>query len=212
MDSATLMERIGRQIRLARESAGFTQLQLGQRIGYSKSTVSKWENGDNPIGIEDLKKVADATGRPLSFFIADDFDGMRLDSKFADVMTHLNFTVIPIYGVVSAGAPVFVMDKPMDYLTVPRELLDHATFGIKVRGDSMSGIGIQDGDTLLVRSQDTAEPGDIVVARLNGEEYTIKQLAVKGGKYVLEPAHPAYSTIEDEFVIVGKVVSMLRRF
>lgn len=206
-----LTERVGRQIRRARESLGLTQEQLGQRIGYAKSTISKWEKADNPIPLEDLKKIAEVTGRPLSYFIEDDLDGLRLDPKFSDVITRLSFVVIPVYGFVSAGAPVFVMDRPMDYITVPRELLDSATFAVLVRGDSMIEIGIQNGDTLLVRPQDTAEPGDIVVARLNGDEYTIKRLTKRGGKHVLEPANPAHSPIEDEFTIIGKVVSIVRR-
>lgn len=208
-----IYRRIGEKIREARGDR-MTQEELGTRVGFSKAHISRLELGRRPIALDDLKRIAAALNKPLSYFLEgiDDLEGMRLDPKFAEVLTHLDLTVMPVYGFVSAGAPVFVMDRPMDYITAPRELLDSATFAVLVRGDSMIQIGIQDGDTLLVRPQDTADPGDIVVARLNGEEYTIKRLAKKGGRYVLEPANPAHPTIEDEFVIVGKVVSMLRRF
>ena len=193
---------------------------LGARTGSARLDAEPFEPAQYS-GLADTEDAADLrdglvlllvqAGKELVDRLAVDVLGMRLDPKFSDVITNLDFTIIPVYGSVTAGEPAFVMDKPMDYITFPKQLLKGATFAVRVTGDSMNGIDIRDGDILLVRRQDTADPGDIVVARINGDEYTIKRLKVEGGKAILKPENPAYSPIVSEDLhIVGKVVSILR--
>jgi repressor LexA len=85
---------------------------------------------------------------------------------------------------------------------------------LRVRGESMIDAGIFDGDYVVVRSQPTAENGDVVVAGIPGEEATVKTLLRKRGKLVLRPAN---ATMEDlvydpaEIQVYGKVVTVLRR-
>ncbi len=86
---------------------------------------------------------------------------------------------------------------------------------LRVRGDSMIEAGIFDGDHVIVRSQPTAEKGDIVVAGIPGEEATVKTFSRKGDKVVLRPANAAMDDLvfrADEVQIFGKVVSLLRRY
>ena len=205
----SLYIRIGERIRQARGTE--PQEGLANHLGYSIAQISRIESGKRRISLEDLRKVAEYFRKPLSYFI-DDLDGLKLDPKFSEVMTAMDLTVLPVYGNVNAGHPAFVMERPEEYVTVPRDIVGQSRFAIRVRGDSMIGLDIRDGDLLFVRPQDDADDGDIVVARVNGEEYTVKRLRKRHGKPpVLESANPDYPLIVGEDVrIVGKVVGQFR--
>ena len=85
---------------------------------------------------------------------------------------------------------------------------------LRVRGDSMIDAGIFDGDYVVVRQQDTADHGDIVVAGIPGEEATVKTFLRRRGKIVLRPANEAMDELvfdPAEVTIYGKVVTVLRR-
>ena len=102
---------------------------------------------------------------------------------------------IPILGRVAAGRPLLAVENQDGTLSFGPELLGGGThFALRVHGDSMIEAGIADGDVVIVRQQDTAEPGDIVVALL-GDEATVKRLRKKGRTFVLEAANPAYAPI-----------------
>ncbi len=121
---------------------------------------------------------------------------------------------LPLVGRVSAGLPVLAQENVEEMIPVPRRMVgwqDDNCFLLTVRGDSMAGAGIFDGDMVIVRSQPTAAVGDVVVA-LIGEEATVKRLAAEGGRMYLKPENPAYPPIRDEFEIIGKVVGLLRRY
>jgi repressor LexA len=122
---------------------------------------------------------------------------------------------VPVVGQVAAGTGVLAELHPEELLDLPESLTGRGTvFGLRVRGDSMVEAGILDGDVVVVRQQPTAEPGEIVVAGLPGEEATVKIYRPRRQQVVLEPANPNYEPIvlrPDEVVIYGKVVSLLRR-
>jgi repressor LexA len=96
-------------------------------------------------------------------------------------------------------------------------LLDDAVhFAVRVRGDSMRDAGIFDGDYVVVRRQDDAEDGDIVVAYLGDEEATVKVMRKKGKAVELEPRNPSYKSLRIDSIpsglrIGGKVVGLVRR-
>jgi repressor LexA len=84
-------------------------------------------------------------------------------------------------------------------------------FALRVRGDSMTGAGILDGDTVIVRQQPTAEDGEIVAALVGDDEATVKRLSRKGGRIRLLAENPAYEPLEpDQASVLGKVVAVLR--
>ncbi|SLH73909.1 LexA repressor [Mycobacteroides abscessus subsp. abscessus] len=119
---------------------------------------------------------------------------------------------MPVVGDIAAGAPILAEEHTDDLLTLPRELVGRGTvFALRVRGDSMIDAAICDGDTVVVRSQREANSGEIVAAMI-GEEATVKVFRRRNGHVLLEPRNPAYEVIDgDEAVILGKVVSVLRR-
>lgn len=119
---------------------------------------------------------------------------------------------VPLVGRIAAGAPLQAVEDVEDVLPLPASIVGDGTFfGLRVKGDSMTGAGINDGDVVVVRKQDTATPGDIVAALLS-DEATVKRLVRQGGRTVLKAENPAHSNIEvgDDSRILGKVVALLR--
>ncbi len=115
---------------------------------------------------------------------------------------------IPILGTVRAGQPILAQENIEGYL--PWEGAN-GCFALRVRGDSMENAGILPGDLIVVRPQDTADHGDIVVALL-GEEATVKRLSLRGGVWLL-PENPAYEPIDGrEARILGRVRGLVRDY
>ncbi|HLH10952.1 MAG TPA: transcriptional repressor LexA [Methylovirgula sp.] len=123
---------------------------------------------------------------------------------------------IPVMGRIAAGTPISALQNRSHTINLPPDLLppgDH--YGLEVRGDSMIEAGIFDGDTVVIRKQDTAETGDIVVALIDDEEATLKRLRKRGASIALEAANPAYETRifgPDRVRIQGKLVSLIRKY
>lgn len=116
---------------------------------------------------------------------------------------------IPILGVVTAGQPILAVENIEGYL--PWDGAEDC-FALRVRGDSMIGAGILDGDKVVVRPQQTAQHGEIVVALL-GDEATVKRLSRKNGRIWLLPENPAYAPIDGtDAVILGKVKAVIRNY
>ena len=124
---------------------------------------------------------------------------------------------IPIIGRVAAGRPLLAIENQQGTLNLSAEFLGTGThFALKVQGDSMIGAGIQEGDYVIVRHKEAADPGAIVVALL-GEEVTVKRLKKKGKSLLLEAANPAYAPIPLTQTapsprVVGVVVGLYRDF
>jgi repressor LexA len=122
---------------------------------------------------------------------------------------------IPLVGHVAAGTGVLAFEDVEESVPVPEDFTGAGQlFMVRVRGDSMVDAGILDGDYVVVRQQGDADSGEIVVAGIPGEEATVKTLARKRGKVVLQPANPAMSEMvfePGEVSIYGKVVTLLRR-
>ncbi len=123
---------------------------------------------------------------------------------------------VPLIGRVAAGAPVLAEESIEGYLAVPEGYADGSeVFALRVAGDSMIDAGIFDGDVAVVRRQDDAADGDIVVALMPGpaeDEATVKRLRRQEGRVLLVPANPAMEPFEmAEGRIAGKVTAVLRK-
>lgn len=122
---------------------------------------------------------------------------------------------VPLVGDVAAGTDVLAQENVEELLPLPEDFTGAGQlFMLRVRGDSMVGKGILDGDHVVVRQQATADRGDVVVAAIPGDEATVKTFTRRGNKVVLQPANPDYEPIsldQGEVTIYGKVVTVLRR-
>lgn len=120
--------------------------------------------------------------------------------------------LVPLLGTIAAGGPILAEEAPEEMFTMPRELVGRGNlFCLRVRGDSMIDAAICDGDIVVVRQQPEAHTGDIVAAMIDGEA-TVKVYRRRGRHIYLEPRNDNYEVIDgDEAVILGKVVSVMRR-
>ena len=115
---------------------------------------------------------------------------------------------IPIIGVVTAGMPILAVENQEG--TLPWH--EPGCFALRVRGESMIGAGILDGDKVVVRPQQTANDGQIVVARI-GDEATVKRLRRRNGKIWLMPENDNYEPIDGtEAEIIGIVKALVREY
>ena len=123
---------------------------------------------------------------------------------------------VPVMGRIAAGTPIEAIQTHSHTITVPPEMLgvgEH--FALEVRGDSMIEAGIFDGDTVLIRKQDSAATGEIIVALVDDEEATLKRLRKRGNTIALEAAYPAYETRifgPDRVKVQGRLVGLLRKY
>jgi len=123
---------------------------------------------------------------------------------------------VPYYGRIHAGEPALLPEHRSGFLTMDRRFLPtDDVFFLRVKGESMIGRGIFDGDYVLVSPSTRAKDGDIVAARL-GEDATIKTLTHRGATIVLEPANEGERAIEvgprDDFAVLGVVSGVFRPF
>ena len=123
---------------------------------------------------------------------------------------------IPVMGRIAAGTPISAIQSRSHTIAMPPDMLGSGEhYALEVRGDSMIEAGIFDADTVIIRKQETAETGDIVVALIDDEEATLKRLRKRGASIALEAANPAYETRifgPDRVRIQGKLVSLLRKY
>ncbi len=124
---------------------------------------------------------------------------------------------LPVMGRIAAGVPIEAISHVSHHVAVPGSMLSGRGqhYALEVKGDSMIEAGINDGDIVVIREQQTAENGDIVVALVEDQEATLKRFRRKGGMIALEAANPAYETrvYPDHAVKVqGRLVGLIRSY
>lgn len=135
--------------------------------------------------------------------------GGQIKGRKRAIATGVRAGQIPIVGVVTAGIPILAVENQEG--TLPWEG-DPDCFALRVRGDSMIGAGILSGDMVVVRPQQTADDGQIVVARLD-DEATVKRLRRRNGQVWLMPENPAYTPIDGrQAQLIGIVKAVIREY
>jgi len=121
---------------------------------------------------------------------------------------------VPVLGRVPAGKPFLSEENIEGVISIPEDMGSGEQFALQVKGDSMIGAGILDGDRVIVKQQSTAENGEIVCALIEGEA-TLKRFFKKGDVITLRAENEKYPPIkvaQGEFRIVGRIVGLLRKF
>jgi repressor LexA len=142
---------------------------------------------------------------------------VRTGSAAAGPDEDTNFPVsVPVMGRIAAGTPIEALQTRSHTITVPPDMLGSGEhYALEVRGDSMMEAGILDGDTVLIKRNDTADTGDIVVALIDEEEATLKRFRRRGASIALEPANAAYEVRilpPNRVRIQGKLVGLVRKY
>lgn len=177
------------------------------------------ENGYAPS----VREICDGCGIPSTatcFKIMNSLaeQGLIVKSKVGEnkrrsVSIKQNAVKVPLIGTVAAGEPIFAQENYEDFYSVPSNLFGtDDLFMLTVKGNSMIKIGMFNGDKVIVRKQETAENGEIVVALVE-DSATVKRFYKRDGKFIL---HPENDDMEDfifnNVSILGKVVGLLRNY
>jgi repressor LexA len=172
---------IGRAVGLASSSTVHQHLGNLERVGLIKRDPSK------PRAIEMLNRVVE------------------------EARTVGRENLLPLLGAVAAGQPMLAEENIEDYVGVPAAAGgDDGAYLLRVRGESMKNVGIIEGDLVVVRPQDTADNGDIVVA-LVGEEATVKRYFREPDHVRLQPENDEMQPIRSREVrVLGRVVGLMR--
>lgn len=123
---------------------------------------------------------------------------------------------VPVLGKVTAGLPITAVENVDEYFPLPEHFTanhNSEIFLLNVAGDSMIDAGIYDGDRVIVRKQNIAHNGDIIVAMTEEDEATVKRFYKEKGYYRLQPENPTLEPIYlDSVTVLGKVVGLFREF
>jgi repressor LexA len=135
-----------------------------------------------------------------------------LDRAVGGVKSIVKPSGLPLVGQVAAGQPILAEENIEEYIDVPAEAGgEDGEFMLRIRGDSMKDAGILEGDIVVVRRQEAADNGDIVVA-LVGEDATVKRFFAEEDHIRLQPENEAMEPIRSrEVAVVGRVVGVFRR-
>jgi len=131
-----------------------------------------------------------------------------------DLVNESDTVLVPLVGRVAAGAGIYAEQEIIDSFTLPRSLTGNGElFVLTVKGESMIGDAILDGDYVVVRRQQSVEPNNIAVVGTPNDEATIKRVTNNGGYVTLIPSNPDFTPMvfpADQITIYGRVVNVLR--
>ena len=171
----------------------------------------------SPKGVSDYLSVLEKKGYILKNSSA---RSIRLTEKalwilnISNPLQDKNIVYLPLLGRIAAGKPIFAEENIEEFIPVSSQIMGKAQgqFLLKVKGDSMTGEHIVDGDTLIVKIQNTAENGDIVVALVDNEAVVKRFYKREDGVVELRSANPLYEPIivKDNLQIQGKVIAIYR--
>lgn len=203
---------MGEKIYYLRTKNSMTLEELGNKVGVGKSTVRKWENGMIANMKRDkILKVAEALNTTPAYLMG--WDEVREEPKKKGVK-------IPVLGRVAAGVPIEMIEDVLDYEEITEDMARHGEyFALKIQGDSMSP-RIWNNDVVIVKQQDDAESGEIVIASINGDDAVCKRLQKYSDGIALVSLNPQYEPIylkKDDIDskpvrIIGKVVELRGKF
>lgn len=184
-----MIEQFGDRLYRLRKEKDLTMDELAKAINMqdenanlNKSIISRYENNIHKPSrftiVEDLANF---------FGVTTDYLMCRTNDKYGE---DIKYKEIPILGIIAAGVPILAQQDIIGYeYTSPNEDID---FCLKVKGDSMIGARIYDGDIVYIRRQPEVENGEIAAVQIDGEEATLKRIYIVGGNIILHPENPIY--------------------
>ena len=202
------------QIRLKklREEKNMSQYVFAKDFGIAQSTVGGWESGKREPNFETMQKLADYFNVSVDYLLGRDETPVSSPQSSG--------TWIPVLGHVQAGIPVEAVQDIIDYEDISNITKDPSDyFALQIKGSSMEPRFCA-GDVVIVKKQNTAEDGDIVIALINGDEATVKKFKKRPEGIMLIPINNNFETMfysNDEIeklplTILGKVVELRGKF
>ena len=214
------MMEMGQRIRELREQNNMTMEELGKLLGVQRQAIQKYEKGTvTNIPRKSIETMAKRFGVTPSYLMCFE-DNLALESSYCDNLQKSNSVKIPVLGKVAAGIPIEAVQDILDYEEIPTSMtLMGQYFALKVKGDSMQP-RICENDVLIIRKQDYAESGDIVIVLINGDSATCKKLVKYQEGISLISFNPSYEPryfsnkdiVEKPVQIIGKVVENRQKY
>lgn len=206
----------GTNLKKIRQDNDLTQEELAKKINTSRSNIANYENDKNMPSIDILEKLSEILNCSIDYLLG------KSDIKNPDLKD--NLFLIPIVGKVAAGKPIFANENIEGYLPIDPLMYNltspNGFFFLQIQGESMNKL-IKNGSFALIKKQDYAENGDVIVAIVNGDdEATVKRYKQLNEQFImLEPVSEDSSfqpiTIDlksTKFSIIGKVVGDFKRW
>lgn len=196
----------GRKLATLRKQNKISQEKLALQLNVSRSTVAMWENNSNEPDNKTLVKIANILNTSVDELLDNAIKSQGIK--------------IPVFGEVAAGIPISAIEDIIDFEEITEEMASKGEyFGLVIKGDSMEP-RMSTGDVVIVRSQPTAETGDIAIVMVDGESATCKKIKMTPEGVMLISLNPAYEPmfysnkqIEQLPVrIIGKVVELRAKF
>ena len=192
-------------LKKARKAAGMTQAEVSKAIGISQGGYSMWEKGLVKVDTETATKLADLFGVTVDYLLG------RESERPAVVR-------VPVYGSVPAGIPLEAIEDVTDWEELPADVCSGGReyFALRVKGDSMTGARIHDGDIVYIRRQDDVKDGQIAAVIIDDEATLKRVYHVRNGLQLLSenPKYPPMLfTLDDHgsIRILGKAVGFTGR-
>lgn len=201
---------VGRRIREYRKKLGLSVDDVAEKLGKNRATIYRYESDDienlpAPV-LEPLAKILQTTPAELMGWKKD----LTGDLPNIPNIFPLKTKKVPLLGTIAAGIPIYAEENFDGYRESTEDV--RADFCLKIKGDSMIGARINDGDIVFIRKQPDVENGEIAAVLIDGEA-TLKRVYKKNGSLVLQAENPKYAPIVcsaktcDECIIMGKAVT-----
>lgn len=207
---------IGQRIAECRERRGWSQKKLGELLSVARTTVASWEQGARSPGKDDLRRLADIFNVSIDYLCgrADGPGYIGQEIKAPEIPPGawpvISVVRVPILGAIRAGEPVLAEENILGWEEVPADTVrDGDYFFLRVKGDSMIGARIADGDLVLVRQQPIVDDGQIAVVMVGAEEAVLKRVHHVNGQLILTSENSDYPPMlvqNGDARIIGKVM------
>ena len=189
------MDTIARRLQMALDIRNMKQSDLVETTGIGKSSISTYLSGKYEPKQRNIYKMAKALNINEAWLMGEDVPMERDEkSKPSNVEDFNDHYVAPIVGTIPAGYPALAFEDIEGYASIPYKDAENYFF-LRVSGESMINAGIQSGDLVLIRKQSSAEYGQIVAARVNGDEATLTKYKPQGDTVLLLPENPDFEPI-----------------
>lgn len=194
---------VGNNIKKYRDTRNMSLQVLGEKVGLTKKTIQRYENGEIRIDMDRIEDIANALEVEVPQLLdgAQSFLGMNVDN--------IGTTLVPLVGRICCGNGVLAYEDVEEYIPVAKDFVKSGDYiFLRAQGNSMIGSRIIDGDLILIRKQPTVDEGEIA-AVLIGEEAVLKKVYRNGNQIVLQSSNPDFPPIfcneGDDVTIIGKV-------
>lgn len=230
-----LKQEISANIKRLMKERDWTQIELSEKSGISKSTLSDYINCKTLIKPGNVEKLSDAFKVPKSYidpsFIPAELNkenihkavdqaaaNMRLQQEALKKKTemyrlsaHEGYKKLPIVGSISCGNGVLAYEDIEGYEDTPKSWLNGGEyFYLRAKGDSMINARIHDGDLLLIRQQDSVETGEIAAVLIDGDAL-LKRIYIEGNTVILQSENPNYNPIIVDGNKIIKIIGKLKK-